>query len=53
MAPFVFDGKTEKDHSLGYVDKLKNDDGCLRLVYDTKKYGRQNGYKTFSNVRCV
>lgn len=53
VAPFVFDGKTEKDHSLGYVDKLKNDDGCLRLVYDTKKYGRQNGYKTFSNVAYV
>lgn len=38
-APFVFNGKTKNEHSLGYESSLKNDDGCLRLVYDLNKYG--------------
>ena len=33
-APFVFDAKNESEHSAGFVEGLKNDDGCLRLVYD-------------------
>lgn len=52
-APFVFDALSEKEHSLGYVDKLKNDDGCLRLVYDLKSYGDNKDYKSFSNVAYV
>ena len=52
IAPFVYDGKEKGSHSLGYVDKLKNEDGCIKLVYDTKKYGKNN-YKTFSNVAYV
>lgn len=52
-APFVFDAKNESEHSLGYIDKLKNDDGCLRLVYDLKSYGDNKKYKAFSNVAYV
>ena len=52
VAPFVFDAKNENEHSLGYVDKLKNDDGCVKLVYDAAEYG-QNDYPTFSNVAYV
>lgn len=48
-APFVFDAKNEAEHSLGYIEELKNDDGCLKLVYDLDKYG-DNDYTTFSNV---
>jgi DMSO/TMAO reductase YedYZ molybdopterin-dependent catalytic subunit len=52
-APFVFDAANAAEHSLGYVDKLKNDDGCLRLVYDLDTYGENKDYKTFSNVAYV
>lgn len=52
-APFVFDAVSEKEHSLGYVDKLTNDDGCLRLVYDLKSYGDNKDYKSFGNVAYV
>ena len=52
VAPFVFDGSDGDKHSLGYIKKLDNDDGCLRLVYDLEKYGTGSG-KTFSNVAYV
>lgn len=52
LAPFVFDAKTEGEHSLGYVSELENDDGCIKLVYDRSDYG-DNDYKTFSNVAYV
>lgn len=52
IAPFVFDAKNENEHSLGYVDNLGNDDGCIKLVYDTSEYG-QNDYPRFSNVAYV
>ncbi len=52
-APFVFDAVSKSEHSLGYVDKLKNDDGCLRLVYDLKSYGENKEYKGFGNVAYV
>ena len=51
-APFVFDGAEPGLHSLGYVDKLKNDDGCIKLAVDSKDYGNGN-YKKFSNVAYV
>ena len=51
--PFVFDAANEEEHSLGYVDKLENDDGCLRLVYDLKAYGDNKDYDTYSNVAYV
>ena len=52
IAPFVYDGKEKGSHSLGYVDKLKNEDGCIKLVYDVNTYGK-NKYKVFSNVAYV
>ena len=52
-APFVFDAENESEHALGYVERLKNDDGCLRLVYDLKSYGDNKDYKAFSNVAYV
>jgi len=52
VAPFVFDGADEKTHSLGYSSKLKNDDGCIKLVYDNEKYG-DGSYKTFVNTAYV
>ncbi len=52
-APFVFDGANEGEHTLGYVESLDNEDGCLRLVYNTTKYGKNKSYKTFSNVAYV
>ncbi len=52
-APFVFNAESKSEHSLGYVNKLKNDDGCLRLVYDLKSYGDNKEYKTFDNVAYV
>ncbi len=52
IAPFVYDGKEKGSHSLGYVEKLKNEDGCIKLVYDIEKYGKNN-YKEFSNVAYV
>ncbi len=52
VAPFVFDAKSENEHSLGYIEELKNDDGCIKLVYDTGKYA-DNGRPTFSNVAYV
>jgi len=52
VAPFVFDGVDEKTHALGYVDKLKNDDGCIKLVYDNNAYG-DGSYKTFVNTAYV
>ena len=51
-APFVFDGAKEGLHSLGYIDKLKNDDGCIKLAVDSKDYGT-GSYKHFSNVAYV
>ena len=35
-----------------YVDKLKNEDGCIKLVYDVDTYGKNN-YKEFANVAYV
>lgn len=52
IAPFVYDGKEKGTHSIGYVEKLHNEDGCIKLVYDTNKYGKNN-YKEFSNVAYV
>ncbi len=52
-APFVFDAANESEHSLGYVDELENDDGCLRLVYDLEDYGDNRDYDAFSNVAYV
>lgn len=51
-APFVFDAKSEGEHSLGYVDALDNEDGCIKLVYDADTYG-DSDYPTFSNVAYV
>lgn len=53
IAPFVFDAANENEHSLGYVEELDNDDGCIRLVYDLDKYGSNTGYATFANVAYV
>ena len=53
VAPFVFDAANENEHSLGYVEELDNDDGCIRLVYDLEKYGDNAGYTTFANVAYV
>ncbi len=52
-APFVFDAKNEGEHSDGYVKKLHNDDGCLKLVYDLKEYDNPVKYKKFSNVAYI
>jgi len=52
-APFVFNAESKTEHSMGYVSKLKNDDGCLRLVYDLKSYGDNKNYKSFDNVAYV
>lgn len=52
-APFVFDAANGDGHSLGYDGDLKNDDGCIKLVYDLKNYGSNKSYKTFSNVAYV
>lgn len=52
VVPFVFDGADKNTHSLGYDSKLKNDDGCIKLVYDNENYGSGN-YKTFSNTAYV
>ena len=43
----------ENEHSLGYVEQLDNDDGCIRLVYDLEKYGSNADYTTFANVAYV
>ena len=53
VAPFVFDAANENEHSLGYVEQLDNDDGCIRLVYDLEKYGSNADYTTFANVAYV
>lgn len=54
-APFVFDAEAEGQHSLGYVESLDNEDGCLRLVYDLGRYGQDMDikYETFTNVAYV
>jgi len=52
VAPFVFDAKSEGEHSLGYVEALNNDDGCIRLVLDNETYG-DGDYNHFSNVAYV
>lgn len=51
-APFVFNGKDSSTHSEGYVKELKNDDGCLKLVYDLKAYGTENN-EEFANAAYV
>ena len=51
-APFVFDAKAEGEHSLGYVESLDNDDGCIRLVYDNDSFGN-GSYDSFKNVAYV
>ena len=48
VAPFVFDGANEGEHTAGYVESLDNEDGCLKLVYNSTRYG-EGKYKTFSN----
>lgn len=46
--PFVYDG------AAGLLDPPGNGDGCLKFVYDLKKYGDQNGtYKTFGNMAYI
>ncbi len=50
VAPFVYDGENEEAVSLGYIEELDNDNGCLKLVYDTEKYCLESEYKTFENV---
>ena len=52
-APFVFDAKNKGEHSDGYVKKLHNDDGCLKLVYDLKECDNPVKYKSFSNVAYI
>jgi DMSO/TMAO reductase YedYZ molybdopterin-dependent catalytic subunit len=52
-APFVFNAASDSENSLGYIAKLKNDDGCLRLVYDLKSYGDNKDYKSYDNVAYV
>lgn len=52
-APFVFDAANNEGHSLGYIEELHNEDGCLKLVYDLDQYGNGNSYDTFSNVAYV
>jgi len=52
-APFVFDAKADDKHSEGYIKKLRNDDGCLKLVYDLDTYSSAVEYKKFSNVAYV
>ena len=51
-APFVFDGAEAGLHSLGYVDALRNDDGCIKLAVDSNDYG-DGSYRKFSNVAYV
>lgn len=53
VAPFVFDAANEREKSEGYVKKLSNDDGCLKLVYDLDEYGANKSYKKFTNVAYV
>ena len=53
VAPFVFDAANEGEHSLGYVEKLDNEDGCIKLVYDLDEYGANEAYTTFANVAYV
>ncbi|MDL2235328.1 hypothetical protein LJC07_04140 [Christensenellaceae bacterium OttesenSCG-928-L17] len=53
ISPFVFDAANEKEHSEGYVEALQNDDGCLKLVYDTGTYGENADYTEFVNVAYV
>lgn len=48
VAPFVFSGANEGEHTKGFVEEINNEDGCLKLVYNYTKYGK-NDYKTFSN----
>lgn len=52
IAPFVYDSKDGNTNSLGYINELKNNDGCIKLVYDLNKFKNKN-YKTFSNVAYV
>ncbi len=52
-APFVFDADGEDSVSLGYIDELDNDDGCLRLVFDLEAYDCGTEYETFSNVAYI
>ena len=53
VSPFVFSGANEGEHTAGYVDSLKNEDGCLKLVYNTTKYGENKDYKRFSNCAYI
>ena len=49
VAPYVFSGANEGEHTKGYVEALDNEDGCLKLVYNYTKYGKNKQYKEFSN----
>ena len=53
VAPFVFSGANEGEHTLGFVESLNNEDGCLKLVYNTTKYGENKDYKRYSNIAYV
>lgn len=53
VVPFVFSGANEGEHTLGYVEALNNEDGCLKLVYNTTKYGKNKKYKKYSNIAYV
>lgn len=48
-APFVFDGAS------GYFPNLFNDDGCLKLVYDSLsiKEDQNPAYQTFGNMAYI
>lgn len=49
VAPYVFSGANPGEHTKGYVEELNNEDGCLKLVYNYTKYGKNKQYKEFSN----
>ncbi|NLL63475.1 MAG: molybdopterin-dependent oxidoreductase [Ruminococcaceae bacterium] len=53
VAPFVFSGANKGEHTIGYVKELNNEDGCLKLVYNYTKYGKNKQYKKFDNCAYI
>ena len=47
IRPFVFDRATGANAELG------NEDGCVKFVYDFKKYGGNESYRTFGNMAYI